>query len=418
MVCPGEVASFKKIDMLNTSFIISLALSYIFGQLARVQLGNGVSFTLLDCTVVIFTAVFFIRFILKRRLQEIKSLLLFKPLVLFFVACLFSLVFNLTFLSMQELGISSLYLFRFFAYICAVFFIAFFSKQQKILLARMLAISVLITVGVGFMQFIYYPNLRNLYYLEWDDHLYRLFSVYLDPNFASVIFACLFLFLLGVAIKNVVRKDIKKGFIFGLLSAVTVLAIFLTYSRTGMITLTVGTITLLFIQGYKKFLLVCLAFFTLLLFLTADFKVEGLNPFRTVSTNARIESARIALTIFQKNPVVGVGFNAYRYAQHRYGFRPDDRWETSHADAGTDNSFLFVLATTGIIGFSCFLYFWYVLLRVSYIASKKKSGVFPPIVFATFIAVLASSIFLNTLFYPFILVLVFSFYAVMENKSP
>ncbi len=387
----------------------------MFGQLARLQLGNGVSFTLLDLTIVIFISVFFIRSILNRKLKDFKSLLLFKPLVFFFVACFFSLIFNIIFLSAQELGVAFLYLFRFFAYTGIFFFIYFFTKQQKVFLVRSLAISLFITVVIGFLQFVYYSNLRNLYYLEWDDHLYRLFSVFLDPNFASVIFVCLFLLLLAITIENFVKNK-KTALIPGILSVVTVLAIFITYSRTGMISLTIGTVALLFIKGYKKFLLACLAFFVILLFLTADLRVEGLNPLRTVSTNARLESARIALTIFQKNPMFGVGFNAYRYAQHRYGFRPDGRWQTSHADAGTDNSLLFVLATTGIVGFSCYLYFWYVLLRTSYVASKKKSGILPPIVFATLISVLTSSLFLNTQFYPFILVWIFCIYAVMENK--
>lgn len=403
--------------MLITFYIIALSLSFLFGQFARIQLEGGVSITLLDCAVATFSVLSFARLLLRGRLRDIQSFRLFKPFILFIGACALSLLFNIATLSAQEIGVASLYLLRLVIYTSTAFFIPFFSKQQKILLMRCLAISVAITVGIGFLQFLYYPSLRNLYYLEWDDHLYRLFSVYLDPNFAGVIFSCLCMYLLGITIQVVV-KDRKRGLFFGALTVLSVLAVFLTYSRTGMIALCIGTVVLLLMKGYKKFLVVCLIFFALLLVLTADLKVEGLNPLRTVSTNARIESMRIATAIFQQNPVFGVGFNAYRYAQHRYGFRPDDRWRTSHADAGTDNSFLFVLATTGVIGFTCYLYFWYTYLRTAFIASKKGKGTLATVVFATGIAVLASSFFLNTLFYPFILVWVLSFYAVMENKSP
>lgn len=403
--------------MLNTFFIIGLAFSFIFGQFARLQLGNGVSVTLLDCIIVFFSSISFVRLFFRGRLEKVVSSQLFKPFVFFAGACLLSLLFNISSLKIQELGVASLYLLRVLAYVSLAFFIPFFSKRQKTLLVRTLAVSVFITVVIGFLQFLYYPNLRNLYYLEWDDHLYRLFSVFLDPNFASVIFSSLFIFLLGVTIETI-RKDLRSGILLGILSLLPVAAVFLTYSRTGMITLTVGTIVFFLVKGYRKFLLVCLAIFASLLFLTADFKVEGLNPLRTVSTNARFESARIALAIFQHNPLTGVGFNAYRYAQHRYGFRPDDRWETSHADAGTDNSFLFVLATTGVVGLTCYLFFWYTILKTAYVASKKRKGVLSTVVFATAIAILTSSIFLNTLFYPFILVWIISLYAVMESTSP
>jgi len=398
-------------------YIIALFLSVLFGQFARLQLDWGVSLTLLDCTVASFSLLWFISFVRHGRVRDLYKSALFTPFMFFIGACALSLLFNITTLSTQEIGVASLYLLRLVAYTSVAFFIPFFSKQQKVLLVRSLVTSVAITVGIGFLQFFYYPSLRNLYYLEWDDHLYRLFSVYLDPNFAGVIFSCLSMYLLGSSIE-VVIKDRKRGLLLGVVTALSVLAVFLTYSRTGMIALGVGTVVLLLMKGYRKFLVFCLAFFALLVFLTADFKVEGLNPLRTVSTNARIESMRIATAIFQQNSIVGVGFNAYRYAQHRYGFRPDDRWRTSHADAGTDNSFLFVLATTGVIGFVCYLYFWYTYLRTAFIASRKGKSSLASVVFATGISVLASSLFLNTLFYPFILVWVLSFYAVMENKSP
>lgn len=403
--------------MFISIFIIALFLSFLFGQFARLQFDGGISLTLLDCTVVSFSLLSFIRILLSRRTKDLYASSLFKPFMLFVTACVLSLLFNITTLNSHELGVASLYLLRLIAYISTAFFIQFFSKQQKEFLMRSLVMSVALTVGIGFLQFFYYPSLRNLYYLEWDDHLYRLFSVYLDPNFAGVIFSCLSLYLLASAIKTV-ANDRKPGIIFVALTIVSVLAVFLTYSRTGMITLSVGTVVLLAMMEYRKLLAVCLVSFVALLLLTADFKVEGLNPLRTVSTRARVESMRIATAIFQQNPVVGVGFNAYRYAQHRYGFRPDDRWRTSHADAGTDNSFLFVLATTGIIGFVCYSYFWFSYLRTAFVLSRKGKGTLATVVFATGVAVLVSSLFLNTLFYPFILVWIMSLYAIMESKSP
>lgn len=403
--------------MANSIFLVLLFLSFIFGQFARLQLGNGISLTLLDCTMFFFFSVnvFSLFRMDAAKRKDIMRLPLVKPLVLFYGLCCLSLLLNAPFLQLHEMVTSSLYFLRFMIYSCIVFFVPSFPIKQKQQLILTLVVSVLIAAGVGFVQFVYYPNLRNLFYLGWDDHLYRLFSVYLDPNFASVIFVCLFLFLLGTGV-FFLKSDKRKAVLFGVFAFLSALAVFLTYSRTGMITLLVGSVVLLLFTGLRRLLLLLIGGFLLLLFLTADVKVEGLNPLRTASSAARIESMRIGFMIFEKNPIFGVGFNAYRYAQHRYGFRPDGAWETSHADAGTDNSFLFVLATTGLIGLGSYLYVWFVLLRASFLSMKQKKTHFPVIVFSTLVAVLASSFFLNTLFYPFLLVWILSFYAVREHK--
>jgi O-antigen ligase len=120
------------------------------------------------------------------------------------------------------------------------------------------------------------------------------------------------------------------------------------------------------------------------------FNIENINLFRAVSSEARIETARNSLIILGKNPLIGVGFNSYKYFQLRYGLRLDN--PISHADAGSDNSLLFVLATTGIIGFILYLFLWFRLLKaVSALAVASIVGVF------------VDSMFINSLFYPFIM---------------
>ena len=403
--------------MVAKFFIALLVPAFVFGQVVRMQLGQGVAVTLLDVVVAVFVVSSLAHLVVQRRLGEVRRVRILKPVALFVGACFLSLLINSLWLSQFELGVAGLYLLRFTCYVSTVFFIASFSHAHKKRLVQMMGLSMIAAVGIGFMQYFYYPNLRNLYYLEWDDHLYRMFSVYLDPNFAGVLFACLF-FLLAGYILDAYKKQRKYAFFLSALSFLTVLAVFLTYSRSGFIALATGVVVLLLLKGYRRLLIGLLVLFGVMVFLTADTGVEGLNPFRTVSTNARLESMRIAVEIFQKNPVFGVGFNTYRYAQHKYGFRPDDKWQTSHADAGTDNSFLFVLATTGSIGFVCYLYFWYSFMRNAYKDSERGKRTFPVVVFSTGSAVLAASLFLNTVFYPFILLWVLLLYGVMEKKSP
>src|SRR5690606_21451003 len=49
-------------------------------------------------------------------------------------------------------------------------------------------------------------------------------------------------------------------------------------------------------------------------------------------------------------------FNSYRYAQDRYGIVNQE--DSGNAGAGADSSWLFILATTGIVGFIAYAIFY------------------------------------------------------------
>ncbi|MBI3070128.1 MAG: O-antigen ligase family protein, partial [Candidatus Levybacteria bacterium] len=115
----------------------------------------------------------------------------------------------------------------------------------------------------------------------------------------------------------------------------------------------------------------------------------------------RLESTGNAIAIFKDNPLIGVGFNAYRYAQYRYGFIKGENWQIVHSGAGTDNSFLFVLATTGIIGLISYLYLWWVILKKAYF--EKSSKIISGVVFASVAGLALNAFFINSLFFPFIM---------------
>lgn len=87
---------------------------------------------------------------------------------------------------------------------------------------------------------------------------------------------------------------------------------------------------------------------------------EGVNLVRTASVNSRLVAYQEATEIFLNQPVIGVGFNMYRYSQHEKGFLKENgnaqSWLTNHSGAGVPNSYLFVLATTGLTGFIALVY--------------------------------------------------------------
>lgn len=377
--------------MLKISFLILLFI-FPLGVLSRFQLPNSIAISLND--ILIFLVVLF--FILEKAKDKKYFFLknpLFKPILIFIGIAVFSLIVNIKNLSFSELFVSSLYLIRFILYAGLYFVVINFSAKFKQKINILLIFSGAVVVFGGYLQYFLYPALRYLIYLGWDEHLYRMFTSFLDPNFAGTFFVLYFLFLLNVSLK--LKKEKKWQFIlFRLIQILTLGAIFLTYSRSAFLMFMMSVVVFLVLIKQKKLIFVFMVLFLLIIFSLPNlFKTEGTNLLRTVSAKARLGSSEKSLTIIKDNIVFGVGFNAYRYAQRKYGFLNDVKWEESHSGAGTDNSFFLVLATTGIFGFAAYIWMW-----------KKVFESSPSIiVFSSLAGLFVNAFFINSLFYPFIM---------------
>src|SRR5690606_35834701 len=113
-------------------------------------------------------------------------------ILIFNVIAFISLLINLFWLTGMEFLISLSYLLRLNVYMSLLFIGIFnFNKLQPSLLKKAFIASSFTVVFLGFIQYFFYNDLRNLYYLGWDDHLYRMFSTFLDPNFVGLFFAML-----------------------------------------------------------------------------------------------------------------------------------------------------------------------------------------------------------------------------------
>ncbi len=270
----------------------------------------------------------------------------------------------------------------------------------------------------GFIQYILYTNLINLSYLGWDNHWFRLFSTFFDPNFVGAFLVLYFLYVWYLTMSYCIKREIKKSIIFSILSLLSLFAIFLTFSRSALLSLIIGILTFVFLQKkYRKIAAIALLFFFIGIgIILLNYKAtEGTKLFRIASSEARITSAMDALTIISKNPILGIGFDAYRYAQLKFGTATGPNWQASHSGAGTDNSFLFVLATTGIIGF---IFYLNILTRIFAICRLYlKKSPFVIVVIASFCAIIVDSFFINSLFYPFILVWLVSLLGIIENNE-
>jgi len=185
---------------------------------------------------------------------------------------------------------------------------------------------------------------------------------------------------------------------YGYLSLVIffLFTLILTYSRASYLAFLVGLIALLF-QTRKilfKYLLIISAFFVILIpFLPRDIS-EAAKLERTYSIFAKFDDFRDTIAIYKNEPVFGVGYNNICAARARYLNKGD---EASHACSGSDSSILLILATTGIVGLIIFMN----LLKN--ISDNIANNIWGRAFKACASALLAHSLFVNSLFYPWVM---------------
>lgn len=368
----------------------------IFGVTLRISIAPQAYIYPLDLAVLIFVLYgYFLILLSKKKLND------FLPYVVFILVACLSLLVNLSWLTGKEFMISSLYLLRFII-IFSIFPIIglLFKKKDNKFLLTVPAASLTTVSLLGLVQYFVYPDLRNLIYLGWDEHLYRVFSTFLDPNFASIIFIVNFWILLYLFSLYKPSKWLKVLLAF--LVVLTFVTIMLTYSRTGYLAFAGSIVAYTVLQKKYKLLVSFIILIALSIFiLPSGYVSEGVNLLRTSTIFSRLDAFGTAFRIFLDHPLLGVGFNAYRYAQSGVGIA------TSHAGSGVSNSYLFVLATTGIVGFAAFMYMIFRMFRTLFnIRSNNRNLSYSLISILTVIIV--GSLTENVFFYSFIMVIMFT----------
>jgi O-antigen ligase len=370
--------------LLKKIFITTLFL-LVLGEAIRLDFGSGIRLKPLDIGVGI-TFILWIALKLTKK-EKFKQKNILVPAVIFASFGAISLLINSFSLTLNQFFISLMYLVRWIAYTGVFFVVSDFDNNFKKKISKLLIIVGSVIIALGYTQYFFYPNLRNLFYLGWDEHMFRMFSVFLDPNFAGAFFVLFFLFLASIYLK-------RKSTTIGILTLLTLGAIFLTFSRSALIMLIMSSALLLILMNRKKWIVFLLGITILVLLISSRyFNIENINMFRIVSSEERLGTARDAVKIIQSRPFFGVGFNAYRYAQIQFGFR-NDLNPGSHSDASTDNSFLFILATNGLFGIILFVFMWFRIFKLGFTS---------PLFVASVTGVFIDSLFINSLFYPFIM---------------
>lgn len=380
----------------------ALPFSLAFGVLTKITLFPSVNIYAQDLIVLLI-----ILFSLKDIVRFLKKINRF--VILFFVFSIISissLIFNTS--NLFEFGSSISYLFRLGLYFSIIIPLLNFNKSSTIILRKIMILSGFLFVLFGYIQYFYYPNLRNLYYLGWDDHLYRLFSTFLDPNFAGIFIVLVILIYSVFFFEKFIKSSSKQKIILLLGYVFIVPSLLLTYSRSSLISGIISIIIFLLLSGKKQFVIFSVLTFMILLFLLPkNLSGEGVNLFRTYSTKARLAQYNNAFEIFTDHPLNGVGFNSLRFTSAKYGFLEPSQMLTSHSAAGIPNSYLTLLATTGVIGFGIFIIF---ICKIVINTWKLKNKLYLSTLIAMISAILIDSLFENALlFAPVMLWLILSF---------
>lgn len=385
-----------------------LLLTLPSGQLTRISLLPNVVVYLNDLLIPLVFFAWFIYSLGGRRKIYVppKTALI----LLFVLIALLSLLIGSRLLTLNQSIVSGLFLLRFLEY-WALYFIGYdlftHDKKAGLQAVKVMIFSTFVVAVLGFFQFVLIPDFTR-FAIEggWDPHQYRVLSTFFDPNFVGVFFVIGLNVILAVIfayrdktntiVSQIQAKDIVPLVLFGV---AILLALVLTLSRSSYLALAVS-IGLFGMLKSRKLVLGFLLVALLSVAAVPRIQDRFLAVFDTQdSASLRVVSWSNALTIIRDNPVLGVGYNSYRYAQDRYGFFTEGD-SGGHAGSGADSSLLLILATTGVVGLTSFLAVWGSL---SYVAWKNRHLPISMAFLISSVALLFHSQFVNSLLFPQIL---------------
>ena len=216
---------------------------FIFGQLLRLKislLNIEITLQAIDIIPLISLILYLFGFM--------KNNNSFRLISVFFASSFFSLLLSLTLFTKTEIIIGSLYLLRLISYSTFFLMVSNYINKSTAKKKYLYNILLFVTFIVGFfawIQFVWFPDLRDLRYVGWDDHLYRMVGTFLDPTFTAIILVFGYVLSLN---KLLYKKENRLFFIVLLLYFL--ISVLFTYTRAAYLALLLITISSVII--YKK----------------------------------------------------------------------------------------------------------------------------------------------------------------------
>ncbi len=313
----------------------------------------------------------------------------FRFILGFLAVSLFSLLFSLTFYNSSKVLVGAFYLLRLSAYAGFFAIVWNYSDTMKLkatLLNALILVS-LLTAIFGWIQYFWAPDLRDLKFLGWDDHLFRLTGTFFDPAFTSIIIVLGFLVTFGKIAESNKKKLIPIGLVL-------IVSLAFTYARAAYLALVGGLAVFIILKKKAKLIFWPVILLLLLLPFLPRPAGEGVRLERVQSAINKIENYQETIEFFQQSPLLGLGFNNLCTARLKYLGAQDS---ISHSCSGSDSSILLVVATTGTVGLLIFINMAIGLIR------STGDGIYGTIFKSCCGALFVHSLFVNSLFYPWIM---------------
>ena len=356
--------------MAETIILFFIVLIFPFGQLARIDIGQ-ISFPLVDLFVLFLSLANLITHLKQKKPNKNIFLLLF---LIFACLSFFLNLYRYPPISLKPF----LYLLRLNAYLLLFIYPLQIKKNQIIKIKKLFTLSLLTAVIFGLIQYFFWPDLTYFSSLHWDPHLFRLVSSFIDPTFTAIIFLLFFIKIYFWPKSN------TKMFLLILIY----LALALTYSRSTFLSFLFISLIVSRHQQKAKIFIFSLILVIGTIFLLPRPPGEGTKLERSSSVLAKIENYQEAITVSLQAPLIGHGYNNL-YSARKISI------PQSHANFGFDNSFLTILATTGLFGLLLFL----AGLKKFFLQSTFTKKIL-------LLAIFCHSLFANSLFYPWVIIFV------------
>lgn len=378
---------------------IFLWVGLLMGQLGGIPLRDGVILYVQDIALCLMILGATLRFGLLQKLWKFR---LARPICLFILLGVLSLVANVSQYPIWVTVNGSLYLWRWAVY--AIFYgvvlVSAFSPRFWLWWLGSFGVAL---AWVGLMQFVWYPDLRNLWYLGWDPHYYRVFATLLDPNYVGILLV-LTIFVLSYMSTLYQRWRVWIVLLMGVVGV----ALLLTYSRSSYLAFLGGlVVAIVLLKRWKEGVLLILLFLFAVVYVPR-LGGDTLSLTRHDSTAARIQNWGQTITRIGERPVFGYGFNVVPFIGREEASNLPGR-----KGAGIDSSVLFVGVTTGIVGI--FGYLWLMAQQVS-LATRSQNTALKTLFLTSFAAISVHSVFVNSLFYPWVMVWMWVLVGVVERE--
>ncbi len=256
------------------------------------------------------------------------------------------------------------------------------NEKRVRLIIEVLFFSAVIVSFIGIQEFVYQKNIiyekfvpNRFYYLSiiWS----RVISTMMHPTILGTYIACCLPSAYFILEKS--EKSLKR--IYGLLGLIFMLiALMLTFSRTGWVTAMLITIFYFYKKNKKVlyFIIISIFLFIFLSIITANSniltkrKVHHKLLAYSLIEGHRVKRYPLTMKMLKDQPLTGVGLNNYRLVFDKYYGK--DSADVPYDIKIPDNMYLMIAGETGIMGIGIFMALLFFIIKRGIILLKEKAS--------------------------------------------